>query len=193
MISGELPTIVRVPPSTMHTATGSITRASATPLRPDRRETTGRNSAITEGFCIVAEVSPAVAEAYRIKRSSSPLERRSSQIAMRFSRPVRSSPALSTIVAITLITAVPANPWKICSDGTSPVSPSITSTSSAVTSLRSFSQTNITIVKPTSASTSIISMLRTAPLSASSRSIVQPEPPGSIARATAPARGPPLR
>ena len=60
-ISGELPTIVSAPPITMAAAIGISRRDIDRPVREDRREATGRYSAITDGFCMKDELSPATA------------------------------------------------------------------------------------------------------------------------------------
>ena len=109
-ISGELPTIVRPPPMTMAAAMGSSRRDSGRPVREDRREATGRYSAITDGFCITDELRPAMAVVSRISRCSTPCARRSSHAARRFSAPVRSRPAPRIMVAMTLTTAFEAKP-----------------------------------------------------------------------------------
>ena len=62
------------------------------------------------------------------------------------------------MVAITLITALPEKPSNRCSTGTTPVRPSTTNTSKAVTSARSRSHTNMTMVNNTRAVTIQTSM-----------------------------------
>src|SRR5688572_9589397 len=135
------------------------------PERPDTRAVTGRNSAITAGFCMKPDIRPAIADVSRISRSSMPFARRSSHTARRLSAPVRSRPAPRIIVAITAITALPEKPSNSCAAGTSPVSPSTTSTTSAVASARMRSIMNIAMVKPTSPSTIIMSRVRVRPVS----------------------------
>src|SRR5690606_7774537 len=158
-ISGELPTMVRVPPSTIDTATGSSSRDRLTPVRDDRRETTGRYSAITDGFCITDELSPAMPETSSSRRSSAPRARRSSQAARRLRAPVRSRPMPRIIVAMTLITALEEKPLNRSSGCTRPVRPSITSTTSATRSARTRWNTNNTMVRPTSPSTIFMSVV----------------------------------
>ena len=58
-----------------------------------------------------------------------------------------------------LITALPEKPLNSRSGSTSPDRPSSTSTTSATTSARMRSNRNITIVKPTSPSTSFMSVV----------------------------------
>ena len=79
-------------------------------VRAERREATGRKSAVTEGFCMKPEINPAAAELNRIRRSSIPSERRNSQPARRFNAPVRSRPELRIIEAMMLMTALPEKP-----------------------------------------------------------------------------------
>ena len=158
-ISGELPTMVRVPPITIATATGSSSLDRLMPVREDSRETTGRYSAITEGFCITDELSPAMPETSSSRRSSRPRARRSSQPARRLSAPVRSRPIPRIIVAITLITALEEKPLNRSSGCTRPVRPSITSTTSATRSARTRWNTNSTMVRPTSPSTIFMSVV----------------------------------
>ncbi len=62
--------MVSAPPMTMHTAIGSSSRPSDTPVRAERRAATGRNSAVTEGFCITEDTSPATLLDSSTSRSS---------------------------------------------------------------------------------------------------------------------------
>src|SRR5690606_271726 len=158
------------PPITIAAASGSSMRDSATPVREDSREATGRYRASTDGFCITEELRPATAVVSSNSRCSTPCARRSSQPASRLRAPVRSSPAPRTMVAITLITALPEKPSNRSSGATRPVSPSNTSTDSATTSARTRSNTNRTMVRPTSPSTSIMSGVSVSAVSTSPRS-----------------------
>lgn len=158
-ISGELPTMVSAPPITMAAAIGSSRRCSDSEVREDSREATGMNSAITDGFCMNEELRPAMAVVISSNRCSTPWPRRSSQEASRFSAPVRSRPAPRIMVAMMLITALPEKPPKISSGAIRPVMPRITSTTSATRSARMRSNRNIAIVKPTSPSTSFMSLV----------------------------------
>mgnify|MGYP001806792938 CR=1 FL=1 len=60
-IIGDEPTMVSEPPSTMQVAIGSSRRPSPRPVREDNLAATGRNSAVTEGFCMTEETAPAAA------------------------------------------------------------------------------------------------------------------------------------
>ena len=146
-------------------AIGISSRDSGTPVRADRREAIGRYSAVTEVFCMIAELMPATACAYNSSRCSTPCARRSSQPARRLSAPVRSRPAPRIMVAMTFITASEEKPLKMSSGATRPVSPSSTSTTSDTTSARMRSNRNITIVKPTSPSTSFMSVVSASAVS----------------------------
>src|SRR5690606_32299921 len=115
--------------------------------------------------CMKAELKPARPEVSRISRSSMPLDTRSSQFATRCRAPVRSRPAPRIMVAMTLMTALPEKPSKIWLAGTRPVSPRITSTTSAVASARMRSNMNMPMVKPTSPSTITMSRVRARPVS----------------------------
>ncbi len=115
------------------------------------------------------ELSPAMPVVSSISRSSTPCARRNSHDASRFSAPVRSSPAPRMVVAMMLITALPEKPLNSSSGATSPVTPSTTSTTSATTSARMRSNTNIAIVKPTSPSTSFISVVSVSAVSIGGR------------------------
>ena len=75
-ICGELPTMVMVPPSMMQQAIGSSRRDSGRPVREDRRETTGRNSVVTAGFCMKAESEPVRPHSTSSRRRSTPADRR---------------------------------------------------------------------------------------------------------------------
>ena len=66
------------------------------------------------------DISPATAEVHRIRRSSTPFDRRSSQEARRFSAPVWSRPAPRIMVAMIAITALPEKPENSSLAGTSP-------------------------------------------------------------------------
>ena len=134
-------------------------RDKGRPVRELRREATGRYSAITDGFCMKEELRPATAEVSSSNRCSTPRARRSSQAARRLRAPVRSSPAPRIIVAMMLITALPEKPLNSSSVSTIPDRPSRTSTTRATTSARMRSNRNITIVKPTSPSTSFMSVV----------------------------------
>ena len=106
------------------------------------------------------------------RRCSTPCARRSSQPARRFSAPVRSRPAPRIIVAITLMTALLEKPLNRSSGATRPVSPSSISTTSATTSARIRSNRNIAIVKPTSPSTSFMSVVSVSAVSMRLRRIL---------------------
>ena len=164
-ICGELPTMVMVPPRMMQQAMGSSRRDNGRPVRVEIRATTGRNNAVTAGFCMTAEISPVMPHRTSSRRRSSPFDRRRMCDAAVFSTPVRSSPAPRIIVAMIATTALPAKPSNNCSVGTTPVMPSATSTSSATTSARTHSSVNMTSVNVVSPSTSSISLERVRPLS----------------------------
>ncbi len=111
-ICGELPTMVSEPPSTMQHAIGSSRREIGTPVREEMRLTTGRNSAVRAGFCMIAESRPVSPHNTSSRRRSSPRESLSRNEAARDSTPVRSSPAPRIMVAMIAITALPAKPAK---------------------------------------------------------------------------------
>ena len=159
-ISGELPTMVKLPPMMMAAETGISRRDRLMPVRAVNRETTGRYSAVAEVFCMMAEFRPATACASNSSRCSMPCARRSNQLAKRLSAPVRSRPAPRIMVAMTFITASEEKPPNRSSGATSPVSPSSTNTTSDTTSARMRSNRNITMVKHTKPSTHCISVVR---------------------------------
>ena len=172
MISGELPTIVRLLPMMIAAAIGSRKRDSGRPVRELSRDATGMYSAITAGLCISGELRPAMAVVYSSRRFSMPCARRNSQPARRLSAPVRSRPAPRIIVAMTLITALLEKPVNKRSGETSRVSPSSISTTSATTSARIRSNRNIAIMKTTSPSTSFMSVVSVSAVSMRLRRIL---------------------
>ena len=157
MINGELPIMVRPLPKIMADAIGISRRESTMPVRADKREATGKNRAVTDGFCINPEIKPAAAELNKIRRSSMPSERLNNQAAKRFKAPVRSRPELNIIEAIMLITALLESPENNSPEGTKLLAPKIISTTSAVRSPRIRSNTNIVITKAAKPSTKTMS------------------------------------
>ena len=158
---GELPIVVIVPPNTMQVAIGSSRCPNGNPVRAAMRLATGKNSAITAGFCINPEIDPATAESANTKRLSVSPASRNIKSAARLIKPVCSIPALKIMIAKIEITALDAKPENSCVTGTRPVNPNTTSSSIAARSTLSHSVTNKQTVSANTHSTSNISKFST--------------------------------
>ncbi len=156
-ISDELAISVVLVAVRMQNAIGSSSRDNGTPVRAASRLLTGIISAASAWLGITALNRLATRLITTPRRDSMPRAMRITNCAVRVSTPARSSPSPMIMIAMIAITALPAKPLNTRSGGISPVSPITTTTSSATMSARIHSSTSISMVKPTSPSTRIIS------------------------------------
>ncbi len=162
-ISGEFEIIVMLVPARMQNAIGNNRRLSGTPVRAETRLVTGTNSAASAWLWMIDDIAPAIALMKKLKRDSTPLDKRKINDAALFNTPVRSSPAPMIITPSSEITALPANPSNNCSTGIRRVMPITTTISSATRSARIHSSTSMSTVNASSPRTSSMSCVSVRP------------------------------
>ena len=165
-IRGDDPTMVIVPPRMAQKPIGIKRRLRGSSVRTEMRLTTGRNRAAAPTFCMNDEMTPTVPEIMgMIRVSVVPPYFRMTAATLLIS-PVLSNPAPMIITAMIEITAFDAKPSKMWvgsarfpNPGSWDSIPSATITMMAVKSIRNTSVINRTTVTPSSANTTVISVV----------------------------------